>query len=397
MSSKYTNNSLVERAWEWLARPAVVGGSFVALGLVEWLRASEPSSEGTLVVRFAAVFALICGLAFLLDSLRPSARQLAELSARGVVRAWWYPFFTRELQRPPARARLGLFASVLAYATLLLGVPSAILAASLQSHSSGELVLISGQGSESFLTEAPEQGLRRAMGVKLELLRVTVDGPTPEAVLRATDMRSLAATELNLKSAEGVRVREVVVALREIRPLGGLGAVDVRIGEGANAETLRVERGMGASLSDGREVRWLEASANRLGALGPAVQLGIYQDGALVSRRWLYIEAPELEAIRAQGEVSMSVVGVGQPSAVVLSVREMSNFPWGVLGIVLLTLLAIARLGQRLAPVAFIGRDGDWIALSARDEAHADLVDALAPHLREQDAHWVQPVREEEV
>lgn len=397
MASKYSNQSWTEQAWDWLSSPAVVGGTLIATGIVELLRAIDPSSAATLLVRFVAVFAITSGLVFVLDLLRPTTRKAATLATSGAARAWWFPYFQHEVQGASPSSRKGWFAILAVTACVVIGIPTTILLTSVQSRSVGELVLLPGQGAESFLTEAPEEGLRRSMGVKLELLRVVVDGPTPEAVVRATDMRTLAETDVYLKSADGVRVRDVVVALREIRPLGGLGAVNVRVGDEVNGETVRVERGMSVSLSNGLEVRWFEASANRLGTLGPAVQLGILRDGKVLSRRWFYLEAPELNAIRAEGEIPMTIDSVLQPSAVVLSVREPSSMHWGFVGVGLLVLLVASRLTARLSKPVLVGRNGDWIAIEASSQGKSPVVDLLIPDVKAKDSDWVQPVREEEV
>lgn len=399
MTSKYTNLPWSLRVWDWMARPSRVGMALLALTVVEWLRVHDPSEQATLVVRFVAVVSLVFGLVFLVDTVRPSLRRLAELREGQLIRAWWFPFFREELVAEPSRSRVGWFASLAVWSLMVIVAPAVVLTNALQTHAVGELVLLPGQGAEAFLETAPEPGLRRAMGVKLELMRVAMDEVTPVATLRATDMRSNTSTEIALRSAEASRVRGIVVAMKELRPLGGLGAVTLRVGEGPDAREVRIERGMDVDLGDGRTLRWAEASANRLGVLGPAVQIAVREGDRIASRRWLYVESPELSSVRASDELSLTLVGVSQPSALVVAVREVPAPPWGLIGGVLLGVWLLALALVRWVPGGLVGRNGDWVVLaSAAPQGRERALALLRPELREgADAQWVQPLREEDV
>ena len=397
MSSKYMKAALSERVWALLARPEALGVSLLGLAAVEGLRALDPTSSGTMLVRFVSVLALVCGVVFLLESLRPTLAHVA--ATNGVLmRAWWFPFFKEEQRASSKAPRLGWWAVLVAGAAVVVGLPVSVLLTSVQTESVGEVVQLPGQTAEAFLTAAPEPGLRRSMGVQLELQEVRVDGATPTARIRATDLRSLAATDVALESANAVRVRGVVVALREVRPLGGLGAAEIRVGEGDTAEVVSLSRGAVVTLADGRELRWMDASANRLGTLGPALQLGIWKDGELQSRRWLYLESPELELLRADGETSLSLVSVSQPLAALFSVREAPSVAWGIFGIVLLAAFALGRLVARGAPPVLVGRSGDWVALEpAGALGSTRVLDLLREDVRTSDSEWVLPLDDEEV
>lgn len=397
MSAEFSRKRFVDRIWNRLADPQSAGLALLALALLEALRHVQESDEATMLVRVCAVIALSAGLISTLELLRPRPRAVAQLSDRAYADAWWFPFFTKEHKPQVVAGRLRWWASVALYALCVLGIPAAILMSAVQHQADGELMLIPGQGSEAFVEQYPEAGLRRAMGVKLELLHAEMDGPTPIASVRATDMTSMNATDVSLRSAEAQRVRGVVIAIRALRPLGGLGAVTLQVQKGGLDERISLRRGGEAALSDGSILRWGDSSSSRLGTLGPALQLLHERDGKLLERRWLYVDFPELNQMYSEGNLELSIVAVERPLALLLSVREVGASAWGAFALTVLGLLVLLLCALRFLPPSKIGRDGDYVMLSAMN-AREGVEQSLAPELVSlpEERAWISAVREED-
>lgn len=277
-----------------------------------------------------------------------------------------------------------------------LGVPTAILMSAVQHNADGDLMLIPGQGSESFLERYPEPGLRRSMGVKLELLQAEMDGPTPIATVRATDMTTMTSTDIALRSAEAQRVRGILVAIGELRPLGGLGGVHLTVKGPTLDQEVVLKRGGEVDLQDGSLLRWVDSNASRLGTLGPALQVAHERDGQLLERRWLYVDFPELNQKHGLGNLELSLGAVERPLAALLSIRETGTSAWGPLAVWILLLGFLLLIAQRLLPRTKLGRDGDYVILTARNQRKA-AEESLLPELASSDeVAWIAPVDEED-
>lgn len=396
MSAEFSRKRVLDRVWSRLAQPQSTGLALLALGLLEALRHWQESDETTMLVRVTAVVALLTGFISTLELLRPRPQVVAALASRGYVDAWWFPFFAREHDDAVSSSRLRWWAGLGLYALICLGIPSAILMSAVQHHADGELMLIPGQGAESFLERYPEPGLRRAMGVKLELLSAEMDGPTPVATVRATDMTTMTATDISLRSAEAQRVRGVLVAIGELRPLGGLGGVHLSLKGPSLAQEVYLRRGSEVTLEDGSVLRWVDSSASRLGTLGPALQVAHERNGELLERRWLYVDFPELNQKHASGSLEMSLGAVERPLAALLSIRETGTSAWGPLAIWILLLGFLLLIAQRLLPRTKIGRDGDYVMLTPLNQRDA-VEESLLPELASSDeVAWIAPVDEED-
>lgn len=398
MSADSSRVTLIDRVWSRLARPQSVGIALVVLGLVAGLRAWTPSDESTILVRVLAVVAFTCALASVLQAIRPTPRAVAALSERGFVRAWWYPYYEREMATSVAGGRARWWTHLSVYALVTLVPPVMLLLTSVSIQPAGELMLIPGQGSESYLTAAPEPGLRQTLGYKLELAGADLDGVTPRAVVRATDMTTLTASDIELRSAEAARIRSTLVALRELRPLGGIGRLQLAVEHDGKRQDVTLERQGSVDLNDGSVLRWTESTSMRLGTLGPAVQLTFERDGEVLERRWVYMQFPELDALVAEGGRRVEVLSVERPLAALLSVRHVQAAPWGVLASILGGLTLLLLLLSRLLNTSAVGRDGDYMVLTpANASARARVVAHLRPEVAETDGAWIQPVREEEL
>lgn len=396
MATEYSQKRLLDRVWAQLARTQTVGLSLAALAVFEALRHWQQSDEALMLVRVAAVMAITAGVANVADALRPRPQAIGELSERGFVGAWWFPFFQREQKTPLRVSSLRWTSAVLLYALAVIGIPVAALINATDTRSHGELMLVPGQGAESFVQYGPDPGVHRAMGVKLELHQATLDGPTPVAELRATDMQTLAATDLSFRSADVQRVRGILVSIRELRPFGGLGAVQLEVEAPTGVETLTLRRGGDAPLADGSTLRWVDATSSRLGTLGPAVQIAREREGELLERRWIYLNFPTLNAQHAEDALSMKLLEVDRPIAVLLSVTTVGAPPWGALGIGLLVLVALLLLAQRFLPLSLVGRDGDYVALGALTAAPDGSAQLQPSLVTDGEAKWVQPLAEED-
>lgn len=396
MATEYSRNRILDRIWSPLSSPQMVGLGLLALAFFEALRHWQESDETVLLVRVTTVFVLCAGVASLAEALRPLPKTVAALRSRGFVGAWWFPFFAEEQQKPLKEGRARWWVSLSLYTLVVFALPGAILASSVQHQSHGELVLIPGQGAESFVEIYPERGLRRSMGVKLELMAANMDGPTPVAQIRATDMTTMNATDLSLRSADAQRVRGILVAIRELRPLGGLGAVDLRLIGDHGEETVTLRRNAEVELQDGSRLQWAESSSNRLGTLGPAVQIAHLRGDEMVERRWVYLNFPDLNHVAGVTGLSYAIQDVQRPLSVLLSVSELGAAFWGLMGAVIFGCALLLLLLLRLLPASRLGREGDYVILDSSGDAEAVAM-RLAPHVVEAgEARWVQPVSEED-
>lgn len=398
MSADISRVTFIDRVWSRMARPQSVGIALIALGLVEALRAWHQSDESVILVRVLAVVAFTCALASVLQALRPTPGAVAAMSERRFVYAWWYPFFQTEMKEAATQGRLRWWTHLGVYALATLLPPVMLLLSAVSVQPAGELMLIPGQGSESYLTATPEPGLRQSLGYKLELAGADMDGVTPRAVVRATDMTTLTATDIELRSAEASRVRGTLIALKELRPLGGIGRLSLAIGEGATRETVVLDRNASTDLADGSQLRWSDSTSMRLGTLGPAVQLTHERDGRVLERRWVYMQFPELDASRSTQGLTLEVLDVQRPVAVLLAVRSANAPPWGILAAILGGLSVLLVVLSRVLAVSAVGRDGDYMMLTPPvADARERVVAQLRPAVAERDGVWVTPVREEEL
>lgn len=394
MSAEFSRTRFLDRIWARLAEPQTAGLALLALGCAEALRHWQSSDEATMLTRVCAVIALCAGIISTLELLRPHPRNVAHLAARQFVHAWWFPFFEGEYDRRLPDKGWRWRASVALYAACVLSIALAALISSVQYRPSGELMLAPGQeGTEAYRELYPEKDLRRSLGLKLQLRQADVHEGVPYALVRATDMETLAATDITLRSTRALRVRDNVYALRELRPIDGIGGVTLRIAHAEGEESVTLFADAEVELSDGSTLHWEDASTNRFGTLGGALQLRRERDGETLDRRWVYLDFPALNAQHASDDVAYEIDEIKRPLAALISVQSIGGPAWGIIGIIFLALFMLLIVLQRFMPVQRVGRSGDYLVLTARGaggEASAALRDA-----REQ--RWVTPVREEDV
>lgn len=395
MSVEFSRTRILDRIWARFAQPHTAGLALLALACAEALRHWQSSDEATMLTRVCAVIALCAGVVSTLEMLRPHPRHVAQLSARQMVHARWFPFFKHEfdgrLQSTGWRWRAG----VALYALVVIAIAAAALMSSVQSRPSGELMLYPGQdGQEAYHELYPERGLRRALALKLQLRQAGVQENVPYALLRATDMETMAATDVTLRSTQAVRVRDNLYAIKELRPVDGLGGVSLRVQSQNDEQKITLYPGNEQELNDGSILRWEDSSASRFGTLGAALFLVREKDNAVVDRRWVYLDFPALNAQYAASDFAYHIDDVQRPLAVMLSVQKMGGPAWGILGVGLLVLSLLLIVLQRFLPAQTVGRSGDYLVLSQR--AGGGIEQTL--RVTEQGAEaWITPVTEEDL
>lgn len=396
MSAEFSRKRILDRVWARFAEPRTAGLALLALGFAEALRHWQSSDEATMFTRVCAVIALCAGLISTLELLRPHPRHVAELSSRQFATAWWFPFFESEYDASLSEKGKRWHVSIALYALCVFAIPAVALMSSVQHKPSGELMLFPGQdGQEAYRELYPEKDLRRGIGLKLQLVLADVQDGVPYALVRATDMETTGTTDITLRSSQSVRVRENVYALRELRPVDGVGGVTLHVHGGDIDETVDLYPGGEAVLPDGSTLRWEDTSPNRFGTLGAALQLQREGNGKIVDRRWVYLDFPQLNEQRAEGDLVYSIAGVERPLAAMLSVKALGGPAWGWMGAVLLAMFLVLLLLQRTLPLQKVGRPGDHMVLSA-SSAGASVVETVKDDA-DSPQRWVTSVDEEDL
>lgn len=394
MSAEFSRTRFLDRVWARLAEPQTAGLALLALGCAEALRHWQSSDEATMLTRVCAVVALCSGVISTLELLRPHPRNIASLAAHQFAHAWWFPFFDHEYKPTLTNKGWRWRASVGLYALCVLSIATAALISSVQYRPAGELMLLPGQeGQEAYREQYPENGLRRSLGLKLQLRQADLHEGTPYALVRATDMETLAATDITLRSSRALRVRDNVYALRELRPIEGIGGVTLRVTHPEGTENVTMFADGEAKLSDGSTLHWENVSTHRFGTLGGALQLRREQAGEILDRRWIYLDFPALNAQHAQNDFSYEIKEVKRPLAALISVQSIGGPAWGIIGLAFLALFVLLIALQHLLPAHRVGRTGDYLVLSKRG-AHQSV---HTPLHDENEQQWVTPVREEDL
>lgn len=396
MSAEFSRKRILDRIWARFAEPRTAGLALLALGFAEALRHWQSSDEATMLARVCAVIALCAGLISTLELLRPHPRHVAELSSRQFTTAWWFPFFDSEYDSSLSAGGRRWKVSIALYALCVFAIPAITLMSSVQHKPSGELMLFPGQdGQEAYRELYPERNLRRGIGLKLQLVQADVQDGVPYALVRATDMETTGTTDITLRSSHAVRVRENVYALRELRPVDGIGGVTLRVhGEGID-ENLVLYPGGEETLPDGSTVHWGDTSPNRFGTLGAALQIYREMNGEILDRRWVYLDFPELNEQRAEGDLAYAIMSVERPLAALLSVKSLGGPAWGWMGGILLAMLLVLVLLQRTLPLQIVGRSGDHMVLSP-SSAQALVVETVKDGTDSPQV-WVMSVDEEDL
>lgn len=396
MSAEFSRKRILDRVWARFAEPRTAGLALLALGFAEALRHWQSSDEATMLTRVCAAIALCAGLISTLELLRPHPRHVAELGSRQFTTAWWFPFFDGEYESGLSARGARWKVSVALYALCVFAIPAVALMSSVQHKPSGEIMLFPGQdGQEAYRELYPERDLRRGIGLKLQLVHADVQDGVPYALVRATDMETTGTTDITLRSSHAVRVRENVYALRELRPVDGVGGVTLRAYGDEIDETLVMYPGGEETLLDGSTLRWEDTSPNRFGTLGAALQFQREMDGEILDRRWVYLDFPELNALRAEGDLAYAITNVERPLAAMLSVKALGGPAWGWMGAVLLAGLFILLFLQRTLPLQKVGRPGDHMVLSP-PSAHAVVVETVKDGV-DSPQTWVTLVEEEDL
>lgn len=396
MSAEFSRKRILDRIWARMAEPHTAGLALLALACAEALRHWQSSDEATMLTRLCAVIALAAGFISTLELLRPHPRHVAELSARQFVHAWWFPFFDHEHDGKIVAKGWRWRTSVGVYALCVFSIALSSLISSVQYQPSGELMLFPGQeGQEAYRELYPEKDLRRSLGLKLQLQQADVQNGIPYARIRATDMETMAGTDVTLQQAQSVRVREKVYALQELRPIDGIGGVSLHVQNATLDEEISLYPGGEETLKDGSVLRWEDLTSNRFGTLGPALELHHERDGKILDRRWVYLDFPELNAQRSTEGVSLSITEVKRPLAAMLSVQTVGGPAWGLLALGVAILFALLFVAQRFLPAQRIGRSGDYLMLAPAD-GRALIVDSLGEG-ENISGEWVTPVREEDI
>lgn len=396
MSAEFSRTRILDRIWARFAQPQTAGLALLALACAEALRHWQSSDEATMLTRVCAVIALCAGVVSTLELLRPHPRHVAQLSARDFVFAWWFPFFKEEFDPRLQSSGWRWRASVGLYALCVISIASATLMSSVQSRPSGELMLFAGQdGQEAYHELYPERGLKRSLGLKVQLQQADVQDGVPFARIRATDMETMTATDVTLISSEAVRIRDNVYALRELRPMDGLGVVTLRVQGDVIDEPVLLHPGSEQTLSDGSTLRWEDSSTHRFGTLGAALQVQREKDDKIIDRRWIYVDFPALNEQRGPEDLSYHIESVQRPLAAMLSVQKIGGPAWGLIAIIILGMSFILGILQRVLPMQRVGRSGDYLVIGSRGAR-----EGLAEHLREgEDISdvWITAVHEEEI
>lgn len=396
MSAEFSRKRILDRIWARFAEPHTAGLALLALACAEALRHWQSSDEATMLTRLCAVIALCAGCISTLELLRPHPRHVAELASRQFVHAWWFPFFDHEHDGRIAARGWRWRAGVGVYALCVFSIAIASLISSVQYQPSGELMLFPGQeGQEAYRELYPEKDLRRSLGLKLQLRQAEVQDGVPYAQVRATDMETMAATDITLQQAQAVRVREKVYALQELRPVDGMGGVSLHVQNATVDEEITLYPGAEETLQDGSVLRWEDMTSNRFGTLGPALELHHERDGELLDRRWVYLDFPELNAQRSSAGVSVSITDVKRPLAALLSVQTVGGPAWGAIALGVAVLFGLLLLCLRFLPAQRIGRSGDYLMLGASGGRDA-MVDSLGQGETISE-EWITPVREEDL
>lgn len=393
MANEHSQKRILDRLWRTFAAPQTAGIALLALAAIEALRRWQPNDETTLLLRVISVFAIGIGLISVTERWYPRRENVEALGRTGWATVWSFPFFDSEIQETIADKGGRWRITNAMYALAVIGIPTILLLTSLQAQHAGERMLVVGEESvESYMEQWPETRLKRSLGVQLTLLGAGVQQQTPYAQLRVTDVQTLRTTDLTLTGDRARRVRENLLAIKELRPIPGVGSVELAIDGGASSlhQTVTLPANGQVTLSDSSTLHWDDVSTNRFSTLGTAIEIHRERDGKLLERRWLYVDFPALNRRHLAEHPQIQIRQVHPPIAALIAFRSVGGPAWGILGVAGLLVFFVLLLLQQVLPTQRSGRSGDYVILTPNDGKTA-----LKQRVKARDRAWIHPIDED--
>jgi hypothetical protein len=367
--------TLLERLAERLGRPTALSTALVALACAH---AAAVVSTSPAYDAVAAVLAVVCvasafslGGGVAVRGWGDARAQRRDLADSGWQREAVFPFFVEEIEGSQkvalirARRPWRLVAVGLGLVLTVATVSSVALAAVLSGGIEGVVTLAPGERVEAFVAEHPADGTLHDLGLVAVLDKAERgDDGLWSVTLNVKRVRDATERSVSLRAGESRNIGGQQFALREVRPLPGIGAARVQLTPRAGGATTEVvlESREPVELSDGRTVTLLDGRMAYLGQLGPAAQIEERTpDGRVVRTEWVFTEAPGFDARHGAGELAIELLGVEPPVAVVLSVARTPFASWSPLWTAIsLVGLVVLGVGLSARGARLDGRSGDF-------------------------------------
>lgn len=377
--ARHAEPGVVDRAWDVLTRPAVVGTLLLGLALIGALDALSPQMHYAGVVRVLATLSVGAAVALSARLIEGpaswSAAFVRQALACGLVQRAWLPFFDEELSATArtelVRLRGGRMSIGAALAVgLLMATPGvALLASHAPGVAAGHTTVAVGNTAETFELERVASGVLRNLGLKVDLAALSQrDDGRWAAELVVRDTASDAENRITLLSGERARLRDRVVSLAEVQSLARAGRVLLTLTPTAGGEAVSVAFPVGGQheLPDGTLVSVPEATLSFARQLGPAARVVERQGDVIVSDRWVFASDAGFDARHGEGLWSAQIDEIEPMLAATLAVSDVLATPLrpGASALVWLGALAVfLGLSLRAGPVA-VGRSGDYALYS---------------------------------
>lgn len=352
--------------WRWGVSPAVPAvGVMLLVGLVILDRGS---GEGGAPAVFAAAAGFVAA-SFVVQALLATREEVA----LGLLERWGllcrlpFPFFLEELNAPDAGRRLTARWRPLVVPVFLLllaaVVPGSLALVGSAEHRAGRMMLSPGERVESYrVSEAVDGRLREYVGARVTATGLARAGDGAwVAQLRFDDLVRDRGATVALRAGESVQVRGYRYGMIGLAQADRVGALRIAVtGDDGVRRVVTLSPGQRTPVGD-VEVEVVRATFARLGAMGPAALVRVFDGDEVRREAWVYLHDAGFDGRHAGSTPALELDGLEAASRVVLGVSRASGLPWrslalgGGLGIVLCLGWLLGRPRTLLR-----GRDGDW-------------------------------------